>query len=61
MNDSARTEFSNVIKWGIIENIVTLLAACGLSSAFYYFTGSAHSFWWLMLLLNMNSWSRKKT
>ena len=60
MSDSARTELSNAIKWVILENVVTLILACGLSTAFYYFTNSGHSFWWLLLLLNMNSWNSKK-
>lgn len=45
--------------WPTIENIVTLLLACGLATGFYYYTGSAYSFWWLLLLFNMNNPIRK--
>jgi hypothetical protein len=44
-----------MMAWPIIENIITLLLACGLATGFFIYTGSAHSFWWLLLLLNMNS------
>ncbi len=30
MNESARSERSNIVKWAILENIVTLSLACGL-------------------------------
>ena len=45
--------------WAHIENIVTLIVSVGLVSGFYYATGSEHSFWWLMLLLNMNTRMRR--
>jgi hypothetical protein len=40
--------------WAVIENVITLILACGLSSYFYVRTGSSYSFLWMLLLLNLN-------
>lgn len=43
------------MRWAqTIENIFTLSLACGLAVSFYYYTQSPHSFWWMLLLVNLN-------
>jgi hypothetical protein len=50
----------NTWQWAVLENIVTLLLACGLTALFYHWTQSGLSFLWLLLLLNINTPRHKK-
>lgn len=45
---------------GIVENVITMMLACGLFTLFYYWTKSPLSFLWLMLLLNLNSFRNSR-
>lgn len=40
----------SVFGWAVIYNLVLVTLACGLSTGFYIYTGSLHSFWWMALL-----------
>jgi len=46
--------------WGVLENIFTMTAAIGTSLLLYHWTGSLHAFWFMLLLVNLNSFSVKK-
>jgi len=50
-----------IICYMVIENIVTMLLACGMTALFFYYTSSGWSFLWLLLLVNMNIITRKET
>lgn len=48
-----------VYKWMVIENVITLIACGATMVGLYAFGAGAHSFWALLLLLNLNTGSRK--
>lgn len=44
-----------MIKAIIVQNIVLLLLACGMSGGLFYLTGSLHSFWFMLLLIGWSN------